>query len=68
MDKYKPKYSKSKSWLEIENWYVELIEHGFKFEPILRLIQYIRNSNLNQRLYAFTSMHKVVIGIYDEIE
>ena len=68
MDKYKPKYNKSKSWLEIENWYVELIEHGLKFEPMLKLIQHIRNSNLNERLFAYTSIHKLVIGIYDEIE
>lgn len=66
--KYKPKYNKSRNWEEIENWYIELIEHGLKFEPMLDLVRHIRNSNLHQRLFAYTSMHKLVIGIYEEIE
>ena len=58
---------KSGSWKEIEKWYIELIAHGLTFEPMLSLVRPIQNTNLSNRLFAFTSMHKLVVGIYDEI-
>ena len=68
MNKYKPQLTKSRSWREIESWYLELIEEGLKYEPMLKLVNHIQITNLDKRLYAFTSLHKLVIGIYDEIE
>ena len=68
MKKYNPQLTKSISWEEIEKGYLQLIEHGLKFEPMLNLVNHIQNSNLNERLFAFTSMHKLVVGIYDEID
>ena len=68
MKQYKPQLTKSNSWEEIENWYQELIEHGIKFEPMLELIKHIRDSDLQKRIYAYTSVHKLVVGIYGEIE
>ena len=68
MKKYKPQIAKSKSWDEIEKIYLKLIGHGVKYEPMFNLINHIRRTNLNQRLFAYTSMHKLVVGIYDEIE
>ena len=68
MKKYKPTYNKSESWEEIQNWYLELIQSGLKFEPMLNLVKYIRHENLSERLFAYTSVHKLVVGIYEEIE
>jgi len=66
--KYKPTRIKSRSWEDIESWYLELIEDGLNYEPLLDLVKHIKNTSLDKRLLAYTSMHKLVIGIYDEIE
>ena len=60
--KYKPQYAQSREWSEIENKYLDLIESGLEFEPILNLVKYIRSSGLKDRIYAYTSMHKLVVG------
>jgi hypothetical protein len=66
MDKiYKRSYIKSRDWAEIEQRYSEL---GEGFEPILNLVKHIRETELNERLFALTSMHKLVISIYETIE
>jgi len=66
--KYKPQYAQFREWSEIENWYLELIEGGLDFEPMLKLVRYIKSSGLEKRIYAYTSMHKLVVGIYEKIE
>jgi len=66
--KYDPIYAQSRDWQEIESWYVELIKSGLNFQPILDLVEYIQSSELKNRIYAFTSMHKLVVGIYKKIE
>lgn len=68
MKNYEPKYNKSASWNEIENWYIELVEHGLQFEPMLDLIKHIRLNYSAYRLFGYTSVHKLVIGIYEKIE
>ena len=35
---------------------------------MLNLVRYIKSSGLENRIYAYTSMHKLVVGIYEEIE
>lgn len=56
MKKYKPSFNKSESWVEIEKWYLELIECGLKFEPMLNLIKHIQKTNLDSRLFAYASI------------
>jgi len=68
MKNYNPTYTKSRGWDEIEHWYIELIEHGLTLEPMLDLVKHIRSSKLKIRLYAYTSMHKLVVSIYEQIE
>ena len=59
---------KTNSWEEIEIWCQDLIDHGIEYEPMLNLIQHIRSSGLNERLYAITSLNELIVGIFDEIE
>ncbi len=66
--KYKPQYAQFRQWAEIEEWYSELIDDGLDYVPILNLVKYIRSTELKDRLYAFTSMHKLVVGIYEKVE
>lgn len=66
--KMSPWYAESKSWEEIENFYIQLINAGLKFGPMVNLIQHIRSTGISARIFAFTSMHKLVIGIYDKID
>jgi len=48
--------------------YSELITSGLNYEPMLELVQHISQSELRQRLFAYTSMHKLVVGFYEKIE
>jgi hypothetical protein len=41
--KYKPQYAQFREWYEIENWYLELIEGGLDFKPMLNLVRYWSN-------------------------
>jgi len=66
--KYKPQYAQSRDWKEIESWYLELIESGLDYRPILNLVKYVQSTELKNRIFAFTSMHKLVVGIYEKIE
>jgi hypothetical protein len=68
MKKHNPPLTPARSWASIEKGYADLIEHGLKLEPMLALVQHIQSTQLSERLYAYTSMHKLVIGIYPEIE
>lgn len=63
-----PWYAESKSWEEIENFYVQLINAGLEFGPMVDLIQHIRSTGISTRIFAFTSMHKLILGIYDKID
>jgi hypothetical protein len=68
-DKYKPSETKSRSWEEIELFYNDLISRGWPLQDMILLVQYIRNDcNLNQKLFACTSLDKLVIGIYNPVE
>ena len=35
---------------------------------MLNLVEHIRSTGLADRLYAFTSMHDLIIGLYPELE
>ena len=58
----------AQKWSGIEERYRKLSnEHGFGGE-MLTLVQHIRNTGLADRLFAFTSMHDLIIGLYPELE
>lgn len=65
---YKSQTAKAKSWSEIENHYLYLIDYGWKHERMLELVRYIRQTDLADRLYGYTSMDKLVISIYNPVE
>ena len=68
MKRYEPKYGRTKTWNQIEDFYLELIDSDFQIHPMLDLVRHIKNIKLSERLFAFTSLHKLVIGIYDPVE
>ena len=66
--KYQPPYTQSRDWQEICSWYAELTDHNPVFKPYLDLVTFINNGELKDRLFAYTSVHKLVISIYENIE
>ena len=64
---YKYRVTRHLDWSEIENEYKELVQSNFFFKPLLDLVLYIRENEYDKRLYAYTSMHKLVISIYPDI-
>ena len=59
--------TKCQSWdFVIEN-YESLIRHEWRIEPMLELIRHIV-FNYSSRLYAFTSLDKLIISIYENID
>lgn len=63
--KYQPCNTKSQNW--------EYIEDRFKSDwpnhkQMIELVQHIRNTNLKDKLFGSTSMDKLVISIYDQID
>jgi hypothetical protein len=65
---YKPQLAKVRPWREIEEFYIELINHGWQVEPMLQLVKHIISSKLSERLFAYTSADKLVVGIYEPME
>jgi hypothetical protein len=66
---YKAQTAKARSWAEIENHYLDLINSGWKHEPMLELVRYIRQTDLSERLYGYTSfVDKLVLSLYNPIE
>jgi hypothetical protein len=68
LQKHKPQTAKIVPWEEIEKRYIDLISNGLKLESILALVQFIRTNQLDKRLFAYTSMAKLVITIYNPAE
>ncbi|WBA43352.1 hypothetical protein [Hymenobacter canadensis] len=58
----------AKSWKSIESHYTDGVRSGRKLEPLLELVQLINASSLSTRLYAFTSVDKLIISIYPDIK
>ena len=55
-------------WDNIEAHYVSLNQSGWKHERFIDLIKYIKVSGLSERLFAITSLDKLVISIYEVID
>lgn len=61
---YKPRIIKTKDWNSIEEYYASFQNYA----PFTELIKHIRTSGLSNRLFAFTSVQTLIIGIYDPLE
>ncbi|MBX2956290.1 MAG: hypothetical protein KF846_09045 [Cyclobacteriaceae bacterium] len=66
--RYKPQTAKARPWDDIEEHYVDLNKHGWGHERLLELVKRIKSSGLRDRLFAYTSIDKLVVSIYDPIE
>jgi hypothetical protein len=59
---YKSPFSvEARPWSDIE-------KHYEQHPNFLELVRHIKNSGLSERLFAFTSMYKLVVSIYDRID
>lgn len=64
--KYKPWSAKAQSWDYIENRY--LIDFGHCHFKLIELVRHIKDSKLSDRLFGSTSMDKLVVSIYEELD
>ena len=63
---YKPLFlAKTSPWSDIEQHYLDCF--GGQHSNLLELVRHIKNSDLSKRLFAFTSMDKLVISIYEDL-
>lgn len=68
MRKYKPQLADARSWYDILLHYNELVDINQAFKPLLSLVTFIEGNEIRNRIYAYTSMHKLIVGIYNRIE
>jgi hypothetical protein len=66
--KQKPQTAEARPWDEIEGHYIELNRQGWGHDRLLELVRHIKATGLVDRLYAYTSMDKLVVSIYDPVE
>ena len=63
---YKPSFSiRTRPWDDIEQHYIECL--GGQHKNLLELVRHIKNTDLSKRLFAYTSMDKLIVSIYDQI-
>jgi hypothetical protein len=58
--------NRTQTWEYIENRFVE--DFGDRHFKMIELIQHIRRSGIATRLFAYSSMDKLVISIYETID
>lgn len=64
---YKPPFLvKPRAWRDIEHHYLTCFDG--QHSELLELVRYIINSEVSQRIFAYTSMDKLVLSIYDPID
>lgn len=56
------------SWDSIEEHYNNLNKLGWGHDKMITLIKHIKSTGLSSRLFASTSLDKLIIGIYDPME
>lgn len=61
-----PWYAKAQPWDDIEQHYMKWF--AGRHVEMVKLIRHIRTSDLASRLYAYTSMDKLVISVYDKLD
>jgi hypothetical protein len=69
MDKYQYKSSiiKPRQWGEIESFYQYWKNINPNFEEMVDLVGFIKNSELSEKLYGYTSLNNLGISIYNPI-
>jgi hypothetical protein len=65
---YTPSLIPSKPWDSIEAFYVSLTKDAFDQQPMVDLVRHIRSAYAANRLYAFTSMHTLIVSVNNPIE
>ncbi|MBL7869465.1 MAG: hypothetical protein JNM71_15725 [Flavobacterium lindanitolerans] len=64
---YRPQTAKVRSWDDIEEHFTKWFQ-GQYLDNIVLLVKHIKISGLAQRLFGYTSMDKLVVGIYNPLE
>ena len=64
--KYKPWIAKHQSWDYIENRYIT--DFGYCHLRLIELVRHIKSNSLSNRIFGSTSMDKLVISIYEDID
>ena len=59
---------KARPWTDIEHDYQKLVSQNWQIQPMVDLVKHIINSRLSDRLFAYTSLDKLIVGIYDPLE
>jgi hypothetical protein len=65
---HKPQLINPHSWPDIQQHYINLNNHGWQLDPLLELVRHIIASKLAARLFAYTSLDNLVIGIFNPME
>ncbi len=63
-----PQIVNTVSWELIERHYTDLIANGWLLEPMLSLIKFIKNNDLDKILFPYTSLDTLVVTIYNPAE
>lgn len=59
-------YAKARAWDDIEADYVKWFSDAHV--EMIKLVRHIKESGLSSRLFAYTSMDKLVVSIYENID
>ena len=65
-NKYIPTLSKAQSWEYLLNRYQSEFEGQFSF--YVELVNHILKSEIHNRIYAVSSMNKIIISVYELID
>lgn len=58
----------TRSWSDIEEFYLRSAKDNGWGEEMAELVGHIRAKGYADRLFAFTSMHDLIIGLYPVLE
>jgi len=61
-----PFLAKTRPWSDIEQHYLKWFDR--KHSNLLELVRHIKNTDLSKRLFAYTSMDKLIVSIYDSVD
>ena len=65
---YRTQKIKPHTWEKIEEFYIDAVNFYYDFQRYVELVRHIRTSGLSDRLFAYTSLYNLNIGIYNPIE
>lgn len=67
MNVYKPKHLTARPWQDIELFFRDVFDGTYQ-SSIYRLVQHIHKRGLTDRLFATTSLDRLLISIYPTLE